>query len=67
MMKTGGTGEVCSSTRLSARVVVLYVALRYNRIFLSPPEGGLDLVTNRKGAIFLQLISSKIRARLKYT
>ena len=21
-------------------------------IFLSPPEGGLDLVTNRKGAIF---------------
>jgi len=25
-------------------------------LFLSPPEGGLDLVTNRKGAIFCYCI-----------
>ena len=32
------------------------VNLPLNFIFLSPPEGGLDLVTNRQGAIIIIFI-----------
>ena len=31
----------------------LFEVIRGRQLFLSPPEGGLDLVTNRQGANFL--------------
>ena len=39
--------------RISTKTSQTNGQCRFQFFFLSPPEGGLDLVTNRKGAIFI--------------
>ena len=39
--------------RISTKTSQTNAQCRFQFFFLSPPEGGLDLVTNRKGAIFI--------------
>ena len=44
------TGRVPSNRRLQHPPAGSLARGSYNFLFLSPPEGGLDLVTNRKGS-----------------